>query len=217
MSIPAPYLIMLAATILTIASLITLASAHFQMQFPIPRGPFVEDNEPTFCDGYTDVTPNRTIFPLNGGFFSLNSEHTDWVIGVTLSTKQNATAFTDFTTITPFSQETGEGLFCFPFDLLKTNATGLADGQNVTLEWVFNGGDGTLFQCADLTLSSTATIPASVSCTNGTTSASATGASATATSPASTGSSTPKPSAAQRFESGYLAFVLALVGAAAVV
>lgn len=31
------------------AVLATAVQAHFQMQYPIPRGPFVEDSEPTFC------------------------------------------------------------------------------------------------------------------------------------------------------------------------
>lgn len=32
-----------------LAGLLTTVSAHFQLQFPAPRGAFVEDQEPTFC------------------------------------------------------------------------------------------------------------------------------------------------------------------------
>ena len=32
-----------------LATLFGAASAHFQLQYPLPRGPFVEDQEPTFC------------------------------------------------------------------------------------------------------------------------------------------------------------------------
>lgn len=42
------YCRMLAKSIVLLLSA-GLAAAHFQMQFPIPRGPFVEDDEPTFC------------------------------------------------------------------------------------------------------------------------------------------------------------------------
>ncbi|KAJ7139893.1 hypothetical protein C8R44DRAFT_765686 [Mycena epipterygia] len=199
---------MLVSTSLVFASLIALANAHFQLQFPIPRGPFVEDNEPTFCDGYNDETTNRTVFPLSNGFFSLNSEHTSWTAGVTLSTKANSTSFDDFSTIVPFFKLTGEGLFCIPLDLLATNATGLKDGQNVTLEIVFDGGDGELFQCADLTLSSTANISSSVACTNASSTPSASG---------STPSTTPSSALALRLHSGYLGLLLGLVGVAAVI
>ncbi|KAJ7107670.1 hypothetical protein C8R43DRAFT_852310, partial [Mycena crocata] len=157
------------------ASLIALANAHFQLQFPTPRGPFVEDDEPKFCDGYDTPAGNRTVFPLTGGFFSLNSEHESWTAGVTITTKPNSTSFDDFSTIVPFFKLTGEGAFCIPLDLSKTNATGLSDGLNVTLQIVFNGGDNTLFQCADLTLSSTANIASTVTCANGTSSGDASG------------------------------------------
>ena len=89
------------SAVFTILALFTAAvNAHFRLQFPPPRGPFDEDNEPTFCgilylfqnsqslfsdsicfstDGYTDgPASNRTQFPLSGGFFTLDSEHPQW-------------------------------------------------------------------------------------------------------------------------------------------
>lgn len=33
----------------------------------------------SYLDGYLNSVSNRTEFPLSGGFFSLNSEHTQWV------------------------------------------------------------------------------------------------------------------------------------------
>ena len=44
------------------------------------------------------------------------------------------------------NQVTGEGAFCFPIDLSKTNISGIANGGNVTVQIVFNGGDDTLYQ-----------------------------------------------------------------------
>jgi len=32
----------------------------------------------TFSGGYTEVTTNRTTFPLSGGFFSIKTSHPGW-------------------------------------------------------------------------------------------------------------------------------------------
>ncbi|KAJ7900103.1 hypothetical protein B0H14DRAFT_2672281 [Mycena olivaceomarginata] len=117
---------MLASTSLVFASLIALANAHFQLQFPAARGAFSEDKEPTFCDGFDNPASNRTAFPITGGFFKLNSEHASW------TATQTPTKFADFaTTLFPFTKESGEGVSCFPLDL---SSAGLSDGQNVTIE-----------------------------------------------------------------------------------
>ena len=42
------YKMRFAASILS-SVLVTAVSAHFQLQYPPPRGVFVEDDEPTFC------------------------------------------------------------------------------------------------------------------------------------------------------------------------
>ncbi|KAK0208518.1 hypothetical protein DFS33DRAFT_1304059 [Desarmillaria ectypa] len=148
----------------------SVVSAHFQLQFPDPRGAFNEDNEPTFCDGYNSVAQNRTEFPLDSGFFSLNSEHPTWTAAVYLSTSSNPTSFDDFKQIVPFFQLQGEGIFCLPLNLSSTNATGLTNGQNATIQILFNGGDAQLYQCADLTLLSNFSLSQSIdaTCTNAT-------------------------------------------------
>ncbi|KAK7692770.1 hypothetical protein QCA50_004403 [Cerrena zonata] len=145
-----------------------VASAHFHLQFPPPRGLFVEDQEPTFCDGYTTSVDNRTQFPLNNGVVSITSEHPKWTFGVIVSTVQNPTNFANFSQAVPFFQTTGEGPACFPLNLASSGVSGLNDGVNATLQFVFDGGDGTLYQCSDVILSNAATIPSNVSCTNGT-------------------------------------------------
>ncbi|KAF8226057.1 hypothetical protein L208DRAFT_388985 [Tricholoma matsutake] len=156
-------------SIISLLSFAAIASAHFQLQFPPPRGPFTAANEPTFCDGYNNPAANRTQFPLTGGFYSLNSEHPQWTSGVLVSSAMNATSFNNFSQVKPFFQKQGEGGFCFPLDFsANANGTSLKDGQNVTIQVVFDGGDGTLYQCADLTLSSNLRISANVTCTNAT-------------------------------------------------
>ncbi|KAF8213305.1 hypothetical protein K438DRAFT_1707015 [Mycena galopus ATCC 62051] len=216
---------MLATTSLVLASFVALASAHFQLQVPLPRGVFVEDSEPTFCDGYDNAVSNRSTFPISGGYFVLNSEHTSWTIGVNVSTSQNPQQFSDFSMpVFPFASESGEGLKCFPIDL---SSAGLTDGQNVTMQFVFDGSDGVLYQagfyCADVTVSTTAVLPADSTCnfTTGVSvsgSATKSGASATAppsTSPSASASAPPSGAVAIGVPGGYLALLVALAGLAA--
>ncbi|RDX56087.1 hypothetical protein OH76DRAFT_1337274 [Lentinus brumalis] len=181
-------------------SLLTVVSAHFQLQYPPPRGDFVEDDEPTFCDGYANSVANRTTFPTSGGFISINSEHPSWTLGGILATVQNPANFAafqdgkgNFQQFLPFFSTTGEGSFCVDVDLAKSGISGIQNGANVTLQFVFDGGDGQLYQCADVTLADNFTIATSISCKNAT-DAAATPVStsvaprATSTSPSSSGS-----------------------------
>ncbi|KAI0343899.1 hypothetical protein BDW22DRAFT_1355118 [Trametopsis cervina] len=146
-----------------------LALAHFQLQFPPPRGPFVASNEPNYCDGYVSTTDNRTNFPLDGGFYSLHSGHPSWTFGVQIANTQNPTSFDNFTTTVPFFPNTGAGNFCFPVNLKTSSGSNLVNGANVTLQFVYDGGDGALYQCADVTLVSGLKIDSSVQCVNQTT------------------------------------------------
>ncbi|KAJ8084268.1 hypothetical protein PM082_003036 [Marasmius tenuissimus] len=139
-------------------SLFLLVKAHFKLQFPSPRGAFNEENEPNFY-GYTTPATNRTTISMTDSYIALLSEHTNWVVAVLLANSTNPTSFDNFTQITSFTRNTGEGTFCMPFSLAKSNATGLdlKTGQNVTLQIEFAGDDGSLFQCADVTLSNSTT------------------------------------------------------------
>ncbi|KIK99868.1 hypothetical protein PAXRUDRAFT_41420, partial [Paxillus rubicundulus Ve08.2h10] len=170
----------------------TVANAHFQLQYPLPRGVFVSNQEPTFCDGYEHAAANRTVFPLSNGIINLNSGHPTWTVGVIVSTKQDPTSFGDFNSSSgvqlavPYFQQAGEGKYCFPIDLAQTGFSGIQDGANVTIQIIYDGGSDPLYQCADLTLSANATIPSNAtSCTN-VTSTSSTGTSSTGTSPTGT-------------------------------
>ncbi|KAI0034907.1 hypothetical protein K488DRAFT_18677, partial [Vararia minispora EC-137] len=160
-----------------VAGLATVARAHFQLQYPPPRGPFVDTSEVNFCDDYVNAG-NRTAFPLSNGFVTLNVEHPSWNIEFEISTVQNPTTFTNFTSggqeqiVRQFASATGEGVFCIPLPLNNTGVSGVQDGANVTILIIFNGGDGALYQCADLTLSNTATIPSNITCSNATSSGS---------------------------------------------
>jgi len=50
----------------------------------------------------------------------------------------------------------------------NANGSSLTAGQNVTIQVEYNGGDGNLFQCADLTLSNGSNLLSGVTCTNAT-------------------------------------------------
>jgi hypothetical protein len=70
-----------------------------------------------------------------------------------ISTVQDPTSFANFTDASGqqqlarnFASASGEGAFCIPLDLNNTGISGIQDGANVTIQFVFNGGDGTLYQ-----------------------------------------------------------------------
>jgi len=157
----------------------------------------VQNNEPSFCDGYTNAVSNRTVFPLSSGVITLNSEHPQWTVGVLVSTKPNPSSFSDFNNasggnqvVVNFFQTSGAGLACFNMDLSRSGVSGVVNGANVSIEVVFDGGDGQLYQCADLTLSNSIVAPsnATSSCTNITSAESnVTATSTTSASPMKTG------------------------------
>jgi len=147
------------------------------------------DNEVNFCDSYVQAVSNRSEFPLSGGFVTLNSEHPSWTLAILISTVQDPTSFNNFTNSSGgqqlarnFASGSGEGGFCIPLDLNNTGIGGVQNGANVTLQYVFNGGDGTLYECSDLTLSNNFSIPSNISCTNATSTSSSSAPSASSTS-----------------------------------
>jgi hypothetical protein len=70
-----------------------------------------------------------------------------------LSTVQDPTSFNNFTNSTGgqqlarnFATASGEGGFCIPLNLSASGISGVTDGANVTIQLLFNGGDGSLYQ-----------------------------------------------------------------------
>jgi hypothetical protein len=75
------------------------------------------------------------------------------LVGILLSTAQDPTSFNNFTNSSGgqqlarnFASATGSGGFCIPLDLSNTGISGVSDGANVTLQFLYNGGDGNLYQ-----------------------------------------------------------------------
>lgn len=48
--------------------------------------------------------------------------------------------------VVQFFQTSGEGQYCFPIDLANSSVSGIQDGANVTIQIIFDGGDGSLYQ-----------------------------------------------------------------------
>jgi hypothetical protein len=70
---------------------------------------------------------------------------------MSLSTMQDPTSFDNFTNSTGglvrnFATGSGAGNFCIPLDLSNTGISGISDGANVTIQFIYNGGDGSLYQ-----------------------------------------------------------------------
>ena len=106
MHIPTP-------SVLVLPFLPLLATAHFQILSPTPRG-YDGNKLSTYpCGGQDTVSNNRTSFPLAGGPIQLKMGHDESEVQVNLALGNNAVngnAFT--TTILPIVQEEGPGEFC---------------------------------------------------------------------------------------------------------
>jgi hypothetical protein len=95
---------MRSSVVFLLALLTAVVNAHFDLQFPPPRGLLDEDNEDKFCgslslsktinfffkekhslfiDGYMTPTSNRTQFPLKGGYITMSLEHSESWAGKT--------------------------------------------------------------------------------------------------------------------------------------
>jgi len=151
---------------ISLLALVSGAAAHFQLNYPPTRG-FDDDKEPTpICGGF-DTINNRTDFPLSGGQLQITSFHTLASVFAEISFDSNPTSFTQFNTSSngtnyPFLigvNQIPEGAACWNVDVSALDVSDAKDGTNATIVIIFDGGDGTLYQCADIVLRSNSTIP----------------------------------------------------------
>lgn len=69
-----------------------------------------------------------------------------------ISTVSNPNNFDNFTAngqqqlVRGFAHEDNAGTFCMPLNISAANIPGVGDGSNVTIQVVFEGGDGNLYQ-----------------------------------------------------------------------
>jgi len=215
-------------TIATLAAFGSVASAHFNLNYPVVRG-FDEDKLGTFpCGSFDTVSPNRTLWPLTGGEISLTMGHIDARIEVTIAFGNDPGSAFNTIIQKPLAQ-TGLGAFCLTSISLPSSLN-ITEGQNATIQVLTNGDpDGGLFNCADITFSSTAPGPAAGTCKNGTgvtatVDASSTqpnitsgGSSPSGTSSSAASSSTKKSAAVQALKAGAGGLVMAGAAALAIV
>lgn len=55
---------------------------------------------------------------------------------------------------------------CIGVDITSVGYSSAHNGTNATIAVLYQGGDGSLYQCADVVLSSSATVPSNVTCSN---------------------------------------------------
>lgn len=159
------------------ATLFVSAQAHFTLDYPPARGPFVAKEEVKFCSGYPTQSNNRSMFPISDGQVQVNARHDTSTVVVLISFDADPQNFEDFNhtdagqqipLLKPFLQLQGAGELCVPVNVSALGINGVGPGTNATILVQFVGGDGSLYQCSDVTLTNdpSATAPA---CTNGTT------------------------------------------------
>ena len=74
-------------------------------------------------------------------------------VGVMISTVPDPNNFANFTDsrgnyqmVVNYFETSGEGEFCAPINISALGLEGVTDGTNVTLQFIYSGGDGNLYQ-----------------------------------------------------------------------
>ncbi|KAI8370330.1 uncharacterized protein BYT42DRAFT_581852 [Radiomyces spectabilis] len=142
----------LCLSMMALFSMLKGADAHFQLTYPQTRG-MDHAKEPTAPCGSFDSVGPRTEFPLSGGFVEINAGHPQYQYSVKVLVNGNPTA-SDFSGDNLKEIASGQRNYpqqaCLPVDFSKVSDA--KNGANATLQIIFNGGDGELYQCSDVTL-----------------------------------------------------------------
>ncbi|KAJ6087853.1 hypothetical protein N7467_006767 [Penicillium canescens] len=158
-------------SLLTLASVVPMAAAHFKLMYPTSRG-FDEDTMPNFPCGGMSQSSNRTKLPLSGGSFpvALEMHHAQTAVEVLLSLGSDPGDNYNIV-LAPTFQVNGLGEFCLPHVAITEKLIGrnLTDGMNATLQ-VQSSGDpsGGLYACADIQFSADVTYEKPSACSNNT-------------------------------------------------
>ena len=125
-----------------LAALLTLpllASAHFHLHFPAPRGDD-DTNQATFpCGGYTQ-TQNRTAVSLASIPMSMELGHTENIISVFLAVGDQVGNSFNYE-LQPSIQEFGPGDFCWS-GVAVPSTLNITDGTNATIQIITNAHSG---------------------------------------------------------------------------
>jgi hypothetical protein len=158
---------------------IASVSAHFHLNYPWWRGDSLalssknssisQWNYPCAGIGQENSTNNRTAWPADGGSIIFAGSHPWALTYVNLGIGATVTNF-NISLVEGFNQ-TGNGTFCWnkvPFDAAKYNVT-VADGTPASIQVIQISHTGaSLYNCADITFSSNATLLSDSQCKNAT-------------------------------------------------
>ncbi|KAF2870241.1 hypothetical protein BDV95DRAFT_575348 [Massariosphaeria phaeospora] len=169
------------STVFTLASLLSLTSAHFKVLNPQWRGDSLtlpDASQWTFPCANVSETPanNRTLWPLTGGSVRINGTH-EWALTyVNLGLGTNVSAF-NISLVDGFNQ-TGAGIFCLKEagkaaleEGFKTAGLSMEDveGMQASVQIIQISHSGaSLYNCADITFNATAALLSDDECANST-------------------------------------------------
>ncbi|KAH8805875.1 hypothetical protein F5884DRAFT_638860, partial [Xylogone sp. PMI_703] len=146
-----------------------LTLAHFEIKYPEWRGDSFQTGASQYIYPCANVNQtsltNRTLWPLSGGSLNLDLHHPWTYVMVNLGLGTDYPVFNISLTPQPWN-ETGNGTLCLPRMQIPANAP-VRDGQNASIQVVTFGQTGAaLYNCADITFSSNATILSGDACQN---------------------------------------------------
>jgi hypothetical protein len=129
---------------LSLAPFLSLATAHFTLNYPTSR-PFDEDTMPTFPCGGQSQSSNRTVLSLSQGSIpvDITLHHSQTAVTIFLGLGNDVGSDFNITLMPTFGIQ-GLGEFCLPSVPLDTKALGtvLTDGTNATLQVQTDGDSG---------------------------------------------------------------------------
>lgn len=134
------FIAILAVALVTMQSLV---SAHFTLTYPSSRG-FDESKEALGpCGSFDTPSAQRVQMPLKSSFIEIDSGHTAYSYIVNAVTKPNPTT-ADFANVISVA----EGIRSYPQAacLPLTFNDSFKPNMNVTLQVIYNGADGLLYQ-----------------------------------------------------------------------
>ncbi|KAF2713492.1 hypothetical protein K504DRAFT_462014 [Pleomassaria siparia CBS 279.74] len=214
---------MLSSKLTVLAGLLSLATAHFHVEYPEWRANSLSTpgaSQYTFpCANISETTDlaNRTQWPTSGGSLNLTVSHQWALTYVNLGIGTNVSAF-NISLVSGFNQ-TGNGTLCLKETGKAALAAGIQkagltteklDGLQASLQIIQVPSTGaSLYNCADITFNATAALLSDDQCSNSTGVGGVAIQNAGEATPASTspGASSSPTSAASRFlpEMGALA------------
>ena len=124
-------------TLLSGLPLLSLAAAHFTLDYPKVRG-FNEDTLPTFpCGGFDTVSSERTTVSTSGFPVSLTLGHDENAVTMLLAVGDNPGSSFNIPLTQTFRSE-GLGKFCLPIVSVPTDLN-ITEGTLATLQVITNG------------------------------------------------------------------------------